>query len=204
MDRPYNRHFNAEQGTSILYFQGEDVPDVEAYVRGGICFPMFVETPTPDVFGFAVLGCQDIKTGIVTIYEQRQFAVVDNIIEDSKILHEGIASWFNQCWTKYYGRKFFYAQDFETTRKYRLDISRSVMIQPKPEIIELETYENTDMLHILWHYVKMGKVRYESGSALHALLKDMQHGTKVVHPAIHALQMLLCGIDRFPYRKKER
>lgn len=201
MDKPYNRHYNIEQSTVTLYYK--DASHGEYCVRGGICFPMYVEYPKPDVFGYAVLGCQDIKTGLVTIFEQQAFEVIDNIVKDGEILHEGIASWLNMCWSRYYGRKFFFAQDYELSRKYRLDIHRSPMIQPKPEIIEIEAYDEADMRHIIWHYVKMRKVKYEKGSELHKVLDVMKHGDKIVHPAVHALQMLLCGIDRFPYRKKE-
>ena len=201
MQKPYNRHFNAEQGTSLLYFK--DAERGEYYVRGGICFPMFVDGTPPDVFGYAVLGCQDINTGVVSIFEHQPYHVIDNIVENGEILHQGLASWFNLCWSRYYGRKFFYSQDYETSRKYRLDIHRSGMIQPKPEIIEIESYDEADRQHIVWSYVKMNRLRFEANSTIHIKLENMKRGDKTPHPAIYALQVLLCGIDRFPYRKKE-
>lgn len=205
MEKPYNRHYNTEQQTTILYFK--DRGDMECRVRGGICFPMLVENPEPgvygDVYGYAVVGCEDINTGIVHIFEYKKFHVIDNIVEDNKIIHEGVSSWFNMCWAKYYCRKFFYSQDYELSRKYRLDIHRSPMIQPKPEIIEIESYDEADRQHIIWSRVKTRKIRYESNSELYRLLELMKKGDKTVRPEIYALQVLLCGIDRYPFRKRE-
>lgn len=205
MEKPYNRHFNTEQQTTILYFKERE--DMECRVRGGICFPMFVENPEPgvygDVYGYVVLGCEDINTGIVYIFEHKPFHVVDNIVEDSKIIHEGISSWLNMCWSRYYCRKFFYSQEYELSRKFRLDIHRSPMIQPKPEIIEIEAYTEPDRQRIIWERIKTKTIRYEKDSDIHRLIGLMRRGDKTVRPEIYALQVLLCGLDRFPYRKRE-
>lgn len=201
MQKPYDRHFNAEQQTSLLYFKDE--PKSENFVRGGICFPMYVnQQPAPDVFGYAILGCQDINTGIVTLYEAQKFSTIDNIVEDGEIRHKGLSSWLNMCWSRYYGKKFFYSQNYELSRKYRLDIHRSIMIQPKPEIIEIESYDEADRKHIIWSYIKNRKLRFERDSDIHRLMEAMKQGDKTIHPAIYALQVLLCGLDRFPYRKR--
>jgi hypothetical protein len=77
------------------------------------------------------------------------------------------------------------------------------MVQPKPEMIEIEGYGEADMQHVIWSYIKTKRIVIEAGSVLINALKQLKQGDKDVHPSIYALQVLLCGMDRFPYRKKE-
>lgn len=211
MIKPLSCSFNQENQTSILFFQEEDGQRAGEYlVRGAVCFPIMIESPGAregerlhDIVGFALLACQDVKTGVVTIFEQQEFAVIDHIIRDQRIEHKGLSVWFNQCWSRYFGRKYFYFhKDHEYARKFRLDIHRSVMIQPKPEMIELEIYDDSELNHVIWSYVKTQRLVYEKDSPLHIQMKILKDSDKIVHPAIYALQVLLCGLDRFPYRKR--
>lgn len=204
MDKPTGCQFIPERQTSILFFEDKDAG--EYMVRGSVCFPILIDVPssnTKDIVGYALLGCQNVETGVVHIFEQQEFSTIDHIITDQRITHKGLNVWFNMCWSKYFGRKFFYAQDYELCRKYRLDIHRSAMLNPKPEMIEIETHDSADMQHFIWSYIKNVRLVYESGSVLHNLLAQMKTNDKVTHPAIYALQVLLCAYDRFPYRKKE-
>jgi hypothetical protein len=205
VEKPTNAHFNLEHKTSLLFF--EDGKSGEYYVRGSVCFPMLVEHMVNgkvimEIDGFSMLAAQDVESKAVYIFEQQPFNIIDPIIEDGVIKHQGIARWFNRNWNIYYGRKYFYSDNFETAKKYRLDISRSKQIEPKPQLIEIITYQDEDMVHLIWQYMKLKRLFYEAGSTVHKALKDLNQTDKKVPPVIFALQLLLCGLDRHPYRVK--
>lgn len=202
MDKPVSCKFIPERQTSLLFFKDKEAE--EYCVRGALCFPVLVDAPGGrDVVGYALVGCQDVKGGAVHVFEQKDFTVIDHIVKDGRIQHTGLSQWLNKVWSKYYCRKFFFSQDYELSKKYRLDIHRSVMVEPKPVMIEIETHDDYEMQHTIWSYVKTARVIMEAGSVLFQKLQQLKQGDKQVHPAIYALQVLLCGFDRFPYRKKE-
>jgi hypothetical protein len=203
MQRPSKVHYNLEENTSILFFP--DGTTGEYSVRGSLCFPILVENPVQhshELVGYALLACQDVSSKVVTVFEQRSFTNIDPIVEDNIIKHDGLARWFNMNWNMYFGRKYYFQAESEITRKYRLDVSRSAMIEPKPSLIEVHIYENDNMNNLIWQYLKRGLLRFENKSPLHECLKSLQEGSKSVPPAILALQLLLCGIDRYPYKKR--
>jgi len=211
VNKPVSCSFNQDRQTSTLFFVDEAGKRAgEYYVRGSVCFPLMIESPGArdgarlhDIVGFALLACQDVETGVVTVFEQQEFAVIDHIIRDSEIAYTGLCTWFNECWSRYFCRKYFYFhRDHEYARKFRLDIHRSMMIAPKPEMIELEIYDDSELNHVIWSYVKTQRLVYERDSTIHVQMKQLRDGDKAIHPAIYALQVLLCGLDRFPYRKR--
>lgn len=208
MNRPINCLAELEHKTSILYFPDDTAG--EYYMRGALCFPILVPKPGArpdeshmDIEGFALVAGQNVKTKVVHIFEQTTFNIIDPIVEGNIIRFPGLARWFNQNWTSYYARKYFWRQDYETAKKYRLDIHRSKHIEPKPTLIEVVTYDNDDMSHLIWQYVKLGRLVFEKYSPIHSALKTLQQGdTKHTIPAIYALQVLLCGLDRNPYHER--
>lgn len=171
-------------------------------MRGGICWPVAVETSGgTDVQGYAVLVGQDVKTKICWVFEQRDFVTVDHIIEDTKITYPGVSTWFNDCWSRYFGDKFYWNQDDELTRSYRIDVWRSDMIKPKPSLIEISWPDDRSVLHLVWKMVKTRKIRFDDGSMLHRQLGDAKKDDKKLKPAVHALSCALAGILRYPFRE---
>ncbi len=202
MKTPTARHYNSDRGTSTLYWGRED--QGEYYVRGGVCWPITVETARgSDVQGYAVLVGQDVKTKICHVFKQCEFVTVDHIIVDVKIKYPGVATWFNDSWSQYFGRKFYWKQDEELTRSYRTDVFRSEMISPKPQIIEIDWSDDQAALHLIWRFVKTGKLKFGKDSILHKQLGDVKKGDKDLMPAVHALSCAIAGIGRYPFREPE-
>lgn len=205
MRKPIERHYNEKNDTTVLFFS-ETEEGNEYYVRGGICFPItFERAGVRDVQGCALLGGQDVRTKIITIFEQIEFVTIDNIIDDKTQMIEyyGLGSWLNKAWARYYARKFFYNQPFETAKKYRLEIIRSKMINPKPYLISVPFIDDDEAHHVIWKQVKTKRIKMKEGSILHEQLGVVKGGDKQMLPAVYALACLLIGIERFPYRKKD-
>lgn len=201
IEKPNKAHFNLEQRTSTLYF--EDQVHADYMMRGGVCWPIPVDTGKGlDVYGYIIMCGYDVKTGLVTVFEQTDFIVIDNILKpDRAIEYPGIAPWINRCWSKYFAQDFFWNQDWELAKTYRLQVIRSEMIEPKPQFIEIGWSDLAEAQQTLWKYVKVGKVSIEKDSKLYKQLELTKSTDKQIYPATHALMCCLCGIERSPYRK---
>lgn len=203
MIKPIARHYDKDRKVSILYWDGGTQAEYD--IKGGICFPISYEFMQGiHVDGFALLAGQDVRTKVVTVFEQRKFVVIDNIInpETQAIELFGLAPWFDEMWAKYYGRKFFYHQEPEIARKYKLEVSRSMMIQPKPSMIEIDWQDDSDVIHTVWRYIATNRLKIEKGSELQNQLEMLKTTEKKqVFPAVRALECVLAAFDKYPWRE---
>ena len=72
MDKPRKATYNAKRETSTLYFKNFD-DSREFYMRGGVCWP------EGDADGFAIMRGQQINNDHVYVFEQIEFATIDDI-----------------------------------------------------------------------------------------------------------------------------
>lgn len=202
IEKPNKVHYDTKQRISTLYFENQAFG--QQMMRGGVCWPVMVEIDgKKDVRGFILMAGIDVDSGMVTIFEQTPFIVIDNILTPEKVIeYHGIASWFNMCWTRYFAQDFFWNQDFELSKKYRLEIIRSESINPKPQIIEIGWSDIEEARQVIWKRVKLGKIRIEQDSQLMKELELTKIGDKQSYPSVHALMCCLCGIERYPWRKR--
>lgn len=202
MKRPINREANLERGTVILYFKDDDPR--EFYMRGAVCWPIsFIRNGAVDVNGFILMAGMDVQTGVVQVFEQRDFVVVESIIgKDYKVEFEGVSRWFNGIWSRYFARDYYWHHEVEQARKYRLEVIRSMVIDPKPQFIEVPWTDSTDADHLIWMLVKTGKLKFESGSQVHRELEIAKEAEKETIPAMHALRCLVMGLGRYPWKEK--
>lgn len=206
--KPVKQIFNNDESITLYFDFDEEkleYPQGNFDIRGGICFPTEFqdEHGNFDIQGFAVLVGFDLDKKIFTVFEECSFIVIDNILNDDQLIeHQGISSWFSACWSRYYSRKYYWHQDAEMAKRYRLEIGRSQMIEPKPSFIEVPWGNDSDARHIVWKYVKAKKLRYQKGSELHTQLELAKKGENRMYPAVHALQCALMGMARFSFRKR--
>ncbi len=198
--RPRKVLYDLEKRISTLYFHDGSSGDYR--MRGAVCWPMTVERTKgdPNVEGFILMAGQDVDTGKVFIFEQKKFVVVDHIVNNGVIEFEGISSWFNRCWSKYFARDFFWNQTREHAKAYRLEVIRSKMIDPKPQFIEVGWGDVAEVKHTVWKLVKTNKIWYEQGSQLHEELDLIKKGELETVPSVHAMMCLAYGLERYPIR----
>ncbi len=198
--KPINVEFNRVRQTSILSFR--DGSDGEYRMRGGVCWPITIERGgVSDVEGYILMSGQNVDTRKITVFEQKKFVVIDHILRpDRSIEYEGLSPWFNRCWSKYFARDFFWHQSKELTKNFRLEVTRSAMINPKPQFIEVPWSDDAETKHIVWRFTKTHKLEYDKGSQVHVELDLIKKGEKQTLASFHALTCMLAGIDRFPIR----
>lgn len=213
--KPTNRHAEIERGTSMLYFEGQ-TPH-EFYLKGGLCYPASYEIPGEDsrmirdIKGYAVMAGMDIRTKIVYVFEATSWRSIDNIIDPQtgRITEQGLSHWFNNVWGTYFARKFYWHQRPDMARRYHIEIIRSQMIRPQPEIIEAPTTDVAELLDCIWLYNSQGRLKYtgfedpikKTGpTELHQQLEMVRAGDKQLMPAVHALGCCLLSMERFPLR----
>lgn len=208
MKLPTHRHFDIHRKTTWLYFDDEEPR--ESYMRGGICFPMKYKSPQGiENKGYAVIGGQNVKTGIVHIYEQMSWVTVDDILATdgdpempvNAVKYPGFSHWLNKVWNEYFSQTFYFNQSEELSRRFRLQILRSFMINPKPRIVEVPISDKLDFLSSIWLWVKTERIKIGLGTELLKNLDTLQKDDKTMYPSVYALGCCLLGLERFPWRK---
>ena len=201
IERPLKVHLDGDGKLSILEFSDREVG--RYYMRGGICWPRF-EGRDVGMVGCAVMCGQDVDSGIIRVFEQCEFAVIDHIVTPEGLIEiEGLAPWFNMCWSRYMARKFYYSSSHtETHRKYLLEVLRSKMIEPKPEFIEVFFGDSDDMTHTLCSRIQERKFQHRAEDQL-AEEFPVWHAELGAPPAvIDAVCVCVEGFSRYQYRPR--
>lgn len=202
IERPAHVHANLNRGTSTLYFQKQDY--AEFYMRGGICWPSRYEWKGQfKTNGFAIMAGQEILSRKLYIFEETAFETVENILNQGtgQIEHQGLAQWFNMVWTEYFGEKYFYGQADELHWRFHLKVTRSPMVNPKPQFIEAPVSDFENALSSVDQYIRADQLRFIPGSELAEQIQMTHLEGRSQPPAVHALGYLLTGIERYPFRK---
>jgi hypothetical protein len=194
MKRPRKAEHNLNRGTSTLYFEKVD-DSGEFYIRGGVFWP-------EQENGFIILAGQDIDSKIVHIFEEQSFLAVDHVHRpDQSIEFYGLAPFFEKCWKGYCGQKFFWRQPPQIGKQFRLDITRSQMINPKPLFVEAPFSDESEARNLIFEYSRLGRLNIEEESDLHRQLEITKDDEKAHLPAVFALGRALAGIKRYPFRR---
>lgn len=210
IEKPRTAILNDDQSVT-LYFDFDDeelkYPQAEFDIRGGICWPVtFRKDGYVDSQGYILVAGKNLRTGVVTIFEQQQFLVVEPIInpETQVIDYPGISNFINNAFSNYYCRKYYWHQNWEFSKKWRLDVLRSPAIEPKPQLVEVPWGEDSDAEHLIWAIIKQRLLRHDRNAELYNQLQHIKQDDKKsqILPAVRALQCVLMGVERFPLRKK--
>lgn len=184
---------------SVLHFSGGRSGEYE--MVGGICWPTTWETDEGVRMppkGYAVLCGRDLSSGVVHVFEQREFLVISHMLEPDRSIKElGLAPWFNTCWALYYAREFFYAQRDELVRRFYMDVTRDDMINPKPLLMPMDFAAEPEAKQILWRYVAQKELNIPRDSALAEALRAAPGADdkKPLPPPMHALLCALVAYD---------
>ena len=194
MDKPRKATYNQKRETSTLYFKDFD-DSREFYMRGGVYWP------EGDADGFAIIGGQQINNGQVYVFEQIEFVTIDDIIQDGQIRYHGLSSWLNRCWSKYFGRRYFWNQLQDLHKRFSLQVYRSSSIEPKPGFIEISLSGKDEARHIVNEHIKAGRLILDKDSELAKQLEFARLDNDAHLPAVEALGRLLAGLQRYPFSR---
>jgi len=199
--RPDKASQNLKRQTTTL-ITGKKVLG-EFYIRGGICWPIAVNRgDSTAITGFAILLGLDIETEKAYVFEERSFVCIDHVLtEKGAIEYEGISAWFNMCWQRYFGQKFYYHQEPLTHRKFRAQVQKSTMIQPKPRFIQAKWQNDAQAAHTYWERQNLNRIFYRKDEELHKSLQNYDVDPSRPNPAAHALLAALVGLDHHRWKE---
>ena len=202
MEQPTGRHYNLMRGTTTLYFPGGEFSEYR--MRGGVAFPqMYDDRGRLEIRGHIAMSGQDIHTKKIYVFEDTEFFCVEPYLNDEGIVEiHGIVGFVNDCWNKYYENKFYWYQNEEVATKYRLQIARSKLIGKRLVFVEANMADIQSALGILLQYVQMKKIFWKKESIISKEMAGISKDQSKLHPAIHALAVMLAGIEKSPYRER--
>ena len=199
--------YRADRKTVNLYFDDRNYND-EYYVRGGIRWPEQVQTPSGlDVQGYACVGAVNIRTGKLYLFSEVTFKCIDHYLKDrtNQIELVGLCTWLNEVRTRYCCDSFYYQEQPEQHRVYVVQVSRSIMIVPKPHFIEVHADEE-QMRNSLVTWDGTDRLIFNAGGEFHKALEkygaSVQSGKVIEPPAVRGVEAMLCGVERNPWRNR--
>lgn len=202
IQRPLNAYYDKTNRISKLKFP--DGENGEYLMRGGICWPVYDPTQG-SIEGFALLAGQNIRSKIITVFEQTNFVSVDHVLgKDGFVEYTGLCSFFNMCWTSYFANSYFIAcqQGVDLNHRYRLQVLRSNMTEPKPALIEVNIFSASQASQLIFEKIAQKTLRHKSEDRLHVALTTFSIDSERMTPAIQALATCLFGIEQMPYRER--
>jgi len=187
---------------SVILYMADDAGNEEPHefhVRGAIAWPMPVDDAR-HVRGYAVVLGQDVLTGGVHVFEERDFVCIDHIIDSQmKLRHEGLAQWINMAGNVYCCRTFYYHQPDTTHDRWRHQVRGSKLVTSQPEFIEVLWREDAQALNLVWERSTRQSLTYWGGPIADALTT---HNPKhAITPELWALMVGLNGMDLYAWRK---
>lgn len=201
LSRPIRAQLHAQKGTSTLVWS--EAESAEFRMRGGVCWPAQVNIGgRREIQGYALLAGEDIKTKIVWVFEEMAFMVSSNVMRaDGTIEYPGVAPWFTRQWSTYYGLKYFWHQPDELTRRFRLEVGRDPMANPKPVFIEVPWQDYGQAAMMVWESIQLERLRFAKSGQLATDLTAVVREDREFPASVHALMCCLVGLKLYPYRE---
>lgn len=199
-DRSITLYFDFDE-EKLLY------PVGDFDMRGGICWPITYRVDgAVDSNGYIVVAGKNLETGVITIFEQQDFIVIEPIIDQDtmQITYKGISNFLNNAYANYFCNKYYFHQNLELTKKWRSDVFRCSAIKPKPSIVEIMWDDDRDADHVIFQLIKTRRLRQEKETALFRQLQELKlkpTGQREIYPAVRALQCVLMGFERYPLKR---
>lgn len=174
-------------------------------MRGGVCWPVIGEV---GLEGCIVMTGRHVETGVVYVFEEREFVTIDHILDDDeKIRYEGLCTWFPKIWASYFARRFHQRQHQLTTERYEVQVRRCRPIVPKPVWFDTIWDEDETALAVVYEHDAAGRLKFRSRGPVHLEMQEFQ-AERVAsrqerrrvpptteYPALHALTCTLVGFD---------
>jgi len=212
VDKPINAEFDVNTALTRLFFeQAKRVPVIH-YVIGAISWPMG-RYP-----GYMIVVAQNRKAWQrpYVVYCEYPFWTVESYDGDP-----GLWWHLKESWLKYFCNRYYYIGEQKVHQRYRTQIQRSKLINPKPVFIE-SPYIKRDKLDadnlILEYLGSPAKLRIDGtrefsekeqkkynniGGPLHKQMESVISGSVREDddslPGIQALRAVIMAVERHPY-----
>jgi len=194
--------YNKADKTVTMEFSEDQSLNGEYQVRGSVCWPI-LDVKTGVMTGAFLVAGRRCDDNVVYIFKSTSFTNVDPIQDvGGKILYDGCARWLSHMWTRFCAYRYFWHQAFVIHARWRREVHSSAMIRPKPTFIEVEC-DNVNLIQsIIWEKLHAGRLVY--GTDIKEAVDVYQVNPEAEIPEVLALQTLLVGYDKFPFRRSNR
>ena len=212
MNRPVKAEYNPKTGLVDLFLEPRKKVPVPYYTRGAVCWPVG-RWP-----GYALVAGQsmDDPCKATCIFEEYPFWSVATMDGEA-----GLWWFLKESYTNYFCFKYYYLADQKVHERYRRQIRRETLINPKPVFLESPYSKETllDADNLILEYVDRGALKID---------KEFQHDRSLKNnfdilcgnlgaqlasytnghiddddsiPAVKALRSLISGFEKTPYRQ---
>jgi hypothetical protein len=212
MDKPTKALFSSEDHLTRLFFNNKKEQDPDKYyVVGAIEWAIGLNP------GYALLSAQNVRTGVLWIFEEFPFWTV----RTTNGMEKPLWLFFKDVWKKYLCRYFYYSNPKDHAR-FSQQVQREPLIRSSPVFIEAEYvthgskksskidgHESID--NLILEYQRLGKIKIDMDAGDKAIIGNLfdqlsQQKQSVVLddseiPGIKALRSLVAGVEKFPYQK---
>lgn len=194
--------YNKADRTVNMEFHKDPQMSGEYQVRGSVCWPI-LDVKTSLMTGSFLVAGRRCDNNVIYIFRSKLFTNI-NPISDSggKILFDGCARWLSNMWTAFCSYRYFWRQDVVTHGRWQREVRSSAMVKPTPVFISV-LCDNPNVAHgVIWEKIQAGQLIYDS--EIKKAIDIYQVSGDAEIPSVIALQTLLLGFDKYPFRRKNR
>lgn len=175
----------------------DDGTILEASTRCAVCWPSVQSaTGKPAIrMGWAVMGALDVRTECVRILAHSKFTLLhpsDRLPKDIDLTRI-MLTW----WRDYMPEVWYYAEDYETHRRYSQQLRQSNALHPVPSFWHVDMPDSEILDARMWQAAAEGRIKYPGD-----LYREIIAETPDNQPsaAKRAVQTLWTGFERNPWR----
>jgi len=178
-------------------------------MRGAVVWPFAVPKLQYQILGYALVAGFNVRSAKVTIFEAMPFFDVAHSIRKNKegmqaVAAEGLCAFTNRAWSTYYCDTYYYNDRKDTHKRNALKCSRMAEVEPKPHFIKLHWDEKAQADHELLSAIQTRSLYHDDDildDEIETYAPDCKEAD--VHPAVKAVRILLCGLAKYPFRKRD-
>lgn len=197
-------YYNKSDKTVSMEFREDERLSGEYQVRGSVCWPI-LDVPTSIMTGAFIVAGRRCDNNVIYVFRSLLFTNIDPIKDvDGKIVYDGCARWLSEMWTKFCAYRYFWRQDTVTHDRWHREVHSSDMVKPVPVFLTVECDNPGVVRGVVWEKLQSGRLIF--GQDIKSAMDIYQVNPDAEMPLVLALQTLLIGFDKFPFRRmhKER
>jgi hypothetical protein len=199
IERPSSKRWNPVRRVAVLRFPSGY--EGEFYMRGGICWPTPIEElGSVGYQGAAILGGQDIETGVCYVFEEFEFTTA--LVSSTA---PGLDSFLAANWELYFAQKYFHGGDFNVARRFIAPIERCRRKYANRKLSFHFPHVAVDFdrdYGMIWEYIARESLYFPRGK-VHAALAELKSGATPIKSNVFAMALaaFVFGVDLVPWKE---
>jgi hypothetical protein len=204
---PIRQAMDMKSGLVQLWFDPTKsvAPDGKYRMLGGMWFPSNIKDPETGynrIVGYAMMMGRHVDSRVTYLFAETEWITVEHILDpdDGAITCEGIVTWLNYIWPRFFAKSFAMRQDDETLFRYQLDFSRCAMVEPTPDFHDAEWSDDAQPISMINREMKLNRLKMGRNTIMVKQLDQYRaddDAERHDYPAVHALKCCMSVLDRY-------